>query len=49
MNMLGINISFKNLGDALNVAWKGYLALFVAMAITFVAIVLMNKFLKDKK
>jgi hypothetical protein len=49
MRFLGLHISFDNSGDALNVAWKGYLALFVAMGITFIAIVLMNKFLKDKK
>lgn len=49
MRFLGLKISFDNIGEAFGVAWKGYLALFVAMGITFVAIVLMNKFLKDKK
>lgn len=49
MRILALKISFENVGKALEVAWKGYAALFVAMAITFIAIVLMNKFLKDKK
>ncbi len=49
MNFLGLKISFDNIGKALDVAWKGYAALFVAMAITFIAIVIMNKLLKDKK
>ena len=46
LNILGISFSLKNLGESFGVAWKGYLALFVAMAIIFIAIVVMNKFLK---
>lgn len=49
LNILGISFNLKNLGESFAVAWKGYLALFVAMAIIFIAIVVMNKFLKDKK
>ena len=49
LNFLKLTINFDNIGEALGVAWKGYFALFVAMGIIFVAIVLMNKFLKDKK
>jgi len=49
LNILGISFNLKNLGESFGVAWKGYLALFVAMAIIFIAIVVMNKFLKDKK
>lgn len=49
MKLLGIKISFDNLGDAISVAWRGYFALFVAMAVIFASIIIMSKLLKDKK
>ena len=38
----------SNLTDALNLSWKGMLAIFVGMAIIFLAILLLSK-LKDQK
>lgn len=38
-----------NVMDAINIAWKGYLALFVAMAFIWLTIVVLNKISKKMK
>lgn len=37
-----------NVLDAINIAWKGYLALFVAMAFIWLTIVVLNNISKKK-
>jgi hypothetical protein len=41
MKNLGINMD--HLMEAINAAWKGYLALFIAMAVIFIGIGILNK------
>ena len=41
MKILGINMD--HLMEAINAAWKGYLALFIAMAVIFIGIGILNK------
>ena len=47
MKNLGINMD--HLMEAINAAWKGYLALFIAMAIIFIGIAILNKVTNLKK
>ena len=49
LNILGISFSLKNLGESFGIAWKGYLALFIAMAIIFIGIAVLNKVTNLKK
>ena len=47
--MKAIGINMDHLMEAINAAWKGYLALFIAMAIIFIGIAILNKVTNLKK
>lgn len=49
MNLIMLAINKEHLIEAANAAWKGYLALFIAMAIIFVGIAILNKVTNLKK
>ena len=49
MNLIMLAINQEHLKDAVNAAWKGYLALFIAMAIIFIGIAVLNKVTNLKK
>jgi hypothetical protein len=49
MNTLITAINKESLIDAANLAWKGMLAIFIVMALIFVAIIVLNKVTTIKK
>lgn len=49
MNLIMLAINQEHLKNAVNAAWKGYLALFIAMGILFVGIAILNKVTNLKK
>lgn len=49
MNLIMLAINQDHLKEAINAAWKGYLALFIAMAVIFVGIAILNKVTNLKK
>lgn len=49
MNLIVLAINQEHLKEAISAAWKGYLALFIAMAIIFIGIAVLNKVTNLKK
>ncbi len=49
MKLFMLAINQEHLNKALDSAWKGYLSLFIAMAVIFLAICILNSLSKKKK
>lgn len=49
MKLINLAINQEHLMESINAAWKGYLALFIAMAVIFIGIAILNKVTNLKK
>ena len=49
MRLISLAINKEHLFEAINAAWKGYLSLFIAMAVIFIGIAILNKITNLKK